>query len=406
MSAQENTEKVLKKMHIAISKSPEYEGDTNKIVVDKNQMIGLLKNLTSCIGDLMEEYEMTKASKDRAEREFRKKSEEIVIDANHKAEDIYAASVLYTDEALNSIQDIMQRAQDSVKRVYNQMDEKLAEQKRIVKSNQSELKSQLEGLVDTDKYLKLIEERNREIKKAKALRASGIKYKRKKYTPSYSKVQPEVKVNPKYFEKLGLPVEDAENIAQEDFGTVVDIPEYEPFSGEIESYDYNEINEEYLQEVANNFDVDSFIEEERNILPQETDIQVNLNSAYFQKKKEQQKKSVENKTVSTDRNSKNVEKSEKRDSSPSNNMKKRSKAIIAKDKENRNKKVYANQSREKQERLRRVTQPIEQLDFDEDDEILDQNNNVDEVFLKKLKEEEENAYRSLANEVQKLMKDN
>ena len=28
MSAQENTEKVLKKMHIAISKSPEYEGDT------------------------------------------------------------------------------------------------------------------------------------------------------------------------------------------------------------------------------------------------------------------------------------------------------------------------------------------------------------------------------------------
>ena len=187
---------------------------------------------------------------------------------------------------------------------------------------------------------------------------------------------------------------------------MVDIPEYEPFSGEIESYDYNEINEEYLQEVANNFDVDSFIEEERNILPQETDIQVNLNSAYFQKKKEQQKKSVENKTVGTDRNSKDVEKSEKRDSSPSNNMKKRSKAIIAKDKENRNKKVYANQSREKQERLRRVTQPIEQLDFDEDDEILDQNNNVDEVFLKKLKEEEENAYRSLANEVQKLMKDN
>ncbi|WP_051604926.1 hypothetical protein [Lachnobacterium bovis] len=399
MSAQENTEKVLKKLHIAISKSPEYEGDNNKIIVDKYQMIGLLKNLTKCMGELMEEYEMTKASKDKAEREFRKKSEEIVIDANHKAEDIYAASVLYTDEALNSIQDIMQRAQDSVKRVYTQMDEKLAEQKRIVKSNQSELKSQLEGLVDTDKYLKLIEERNREIKKAKALRASGLKYQRKKFTPSYNNIQPEVKINPKYFEKLGMTMDEADSVANEDFGDFGNVANFEPFTGELESYDTNELNEEYLQEIAKNFDVDSFIEEERSILPQETDIQVNLNSAYFKKKKENQE-------ISEKKNNDHT-KDQKSEHIPSKDIKKRSKAIIARDKENRNKKIYLNQSPEKQERLKRVSEPIERLDLDdEDEEILTQRDKMDEVFLKKLKEEEESAYRSLANEVQKLMKDN
>ena len=54
-----------------------------------------------------------------------------------------------------------------------------------------------------------------------------------------------------------------------------------------------------------------------------------------------------------------------------------------------------------------MSEPIERLDLDdEDEEILTQRDKMDEVFLKKLKEEEESAYRSLANEVQKLMKDN
>ena len=143
MSAQDNTEKVLKSLHVMIAKGQSYELDPSKVVVDRDKMLSLLKELNQCMYAMMEEYELTRQSKDKAEREFRKRGDEIVMDASRKAEDIYAASVIYTDEALSSIQEIMQKANDSVKAIYNEMDHKMEEQKHIVRTNQLELKSQI-----------------------------------------------------------------------------------------------------------------------------------------------------------------------------------------------------------------------------------------------------------------------
>ena len=92
-----------------IAKGQSYELDPSKVVVDRDKMLSLLKELNQCMYAMMEEYELTRQSKDKAEREFRKRGDEIVMDASRKAEDIYAASVIYTDEALSSIQEIMRR---------------------------------------------------------------------------------------------------------------------------------------------------------------------------------------------------------------------------------------------------------------------------------------------------------
>lgn len=204
MSTQDNIEKVLRSLHVLLSKSEPYQREPSKVIVDKQQMLELLSQLNKSVYDIMDEYELTKQSRDRAERDFRKKGDEIIWDASRKAEDIYAASVMYTDEALSRVQDIMKEAEASVQEIYEAMQKKLKEKEQMVKTNQLELKSQLQDLVDTEKYLKLIEDRNREIKREKEKGTS----KEEREPSIYANRQTEVRVNQEYFEKMGIAVEE------------------------------------------------------------------------------------------------------------------------------------------------------------------------------------------------------
>lgn len=200
MSAHDKTEKVLRDLHILLSKSEPYAKEPSKVIVDKQQMLDLLSDLNKSIYDIMDEYEMTQRSRDRAEREFRKKGDQIVWDASRKAEDIYAASVMYTDEALNRIQEIMRESDAKVKAIYKTVDEQLKEQEDVIKKNQSELKASLQDLLDTEKYLRLIEERNKEIEKEKFRKDPTLK----PDANLYANRQTEVKVNRAVLQKLGL----------------------------------------------------------------------------------------------------------------------------------------------------------------------------------------------------------
>ena len=206
MSTQDNIEKVLRGLHVILSKSEPYQKEPTKVIVDKQQMLDLLSQLNKCIYDIMDEYELTKQSRDRAEREFRKHGDEIIWDASRKAEDIYAASVMYTDEALNRIQQIIKQSNESVQEIYSSLNERMKEEEHRVKSNQLELKSQLQDLVDTEKYLKLIEERNRQIQKEKE-KKNTIEDKEQEQS-IYKGRQTEIKINQEYFEKMGISMEE------------------------------------------------------------------------------------------------------------------------------------------------------------------------------------------------------
>ncbi len=211
MSTRDNIEKVLRSLHVLLSKSEPYAKEPSKVVVDKQQMLDLLSQLNKSVYDIMDEYELTKQSRDRAEREFRKRGDEIVWDASRKAEDIYAASVMYTDEALIRVQEIMKQSQESVEEIYQNMEKNLKEQEELVKRNQLELKSQLQDLVDTEKYLKLIEDRNREIQKEKEKGKSV-----EEREPSiYANRQTEIKINQEYFDKMGIALEEDEKESED-----------------------------------------------------------------------------------------------------------------------------------------------------------------------------------------------
>lgn len=203
MSAHDKTEKILREMHILLSKSEVYDKETNRVIIDKRQMLELLKQLNASVYEIMDEYELTQQSRDKAERAARKQGEEIVWDASKKAEDVYAASVIYTDEALADVQDIMQEAMDSVKEIYLEMEEKLKQEKRRVRTNQSELKGHLQDLQDTEKYLKIIEDANRKAEKEKRKREAE----QEQEMSIYKSIKPDIKINEEYFEEHGIPIE-------------------------------------------------------------------------------------------------------------------------------------------------------------------------------------------------------
>lgn len=202
MGVQDKTERVLRNIHVLLSESEAYDKATNKIIVDKKKMLSLLKDLNTSIYEMMEAYDLTKQSRDTAEREMRKKGNEIVLDASRKAEDVYAASVLYTDEALCRVQNIIEEAGSAVMELYEELNQKLLQEKEVVRRDQSELKGHLHDLKDTDKYFKLIEERNKEI-------AAGKAKAEKEPEPSpYAAIKPEIRINTEYFEKAGIPLEE------------------------------------------------------------------------------------------------------------------------------------------------------------------------------------------------------
>ena len=128
MSAQDNTEKILRSLHILLSKSEPYPKEPSKVIVDKQQMLDLLAQLNKSVYDIMDEYELTKQSRDRAQREFQKQGDEIVWNASRKAEDIYAASVMYTDEALNRVQMIMKDTDNAIADIYADFNRRLKDE--------------------------------------------------------------------------------------------------------------------------------------------------------------------------------------------------------------------------------------------------------------------------------------
>lgn len=204
MSAQDNTEKILRSLHVLLSKSEPYAKEPTKVIVDKQLMLDLLAELNKSIYDIMDEYELTQQSRDRAQREFQKQGDEIIWNASRNAEDIYAASVMYTDEALNRVQNIIKETDDSIAKIYADLNTKLKAEEKLLKGNQLELKSTLQDLLDTEKYMKLIEDRNREIRKQKESKNADDEAN----TNIYANRQSEIRINPEYFEKLGISVDE------------------------------------------------------------------------------------------------------------------------------------------------------------------------------------------------------
>jgi hypothetical protein len=131
----------------------------------------------------------------------------------------------------------MKEANASIEEIYQNTRDKLSEEQRVVKSNQSELKSQLEDLIDTQKYLRLIEDENRrqQVEKEKGTTTTGEK-------SSYAAVQPEIRINKDYFIQNGIPLDEAESEAEKESDHEMSEEELAAISAELDNeyFDWKE----------------------------------------------------------------------------------------------------------------------------------------------------------------------
>ncbi len=268
MSSQDRLENVLRDIHVMISKSEAYDAD--HIIVSKQNIFGLIDRLNASIYEIMDEYELTQQSRDRALREKKKEGDKIIWDASRQAEDIYAASVMYTEEALNHLHGIVEDANDTISRLYKGFEVSMKQQQETIRENQLELKSQLQLLVDTEKYLKLIEERNREIERERAERKGRKPV--EKNTRAHTVIKPEIKINEAYFRKAGIPLE-------QDMEESVETEEMEPLADE-------GIIESTLKKSTEDIELSQDDAEEREHTKIEDNVKVNLDAEYFRWKKE------------------------------------------------------------------------------------------------------------------------
>ena len=81
MGAQDSIEKVLREIHVLFSKAEPYNGSKKNVVVDKNAMMDLLKELNSSMYEMMEEHELTVQSREKANRQHQKQGDDIIFDA-------------------------------------------------------------------------------------------------------------------------------------------------------------------------------------------------------------------------------------------------------------------------------------------------------------------------------------
>ena len=98
MGSQDKLERILRDIHVMISKSELYDKSGEKIIVEKKKMFEHLNHLNDCIYEMMDEYEVTKQSREKGDRRAKKKGDEIIFAASRNAEDIYAEAQLINEE--------------------------------------------------------------------------------------------------------------------------------------------------------------------------------------------------------------------------------------------------------------------------------------------------------------------
>lgn len=206
MSIQDKLEHILKDIHVFFSKGDVYMNSPENVIINKREMFELLEKLNLCVYEMMDQYEVTIQSRELAQRRSEKKGEAIIQAAMKRSEDVYAASFVYTDEALGHINSIVSEASASVQRVFENMNATFEREQERIKTNQLELREQLQDFKDTDKYLHLIEDLNKEREKEKASHIEKKKIQNEQKEHPVSK--PEIKINKAYFEQMGYDVDE------------------------------------------------------------------------------------------------------------------------------------------------------------------------------------------------------
>ena len=94
----EKLEQTMKKIHIYLANCKESAYSSEELIVSKTRIFSLLEELNYAVYEAMEAYEVTVAARDRGIAQAERQAADIKEEAMHRADEIHASSLLYTQE--------------------------------------------------------------------------------------------------------------------------------------------------------------------------------------------------------------------------------------------------------------------------------------------------------------------
>lgn len=149
-------ERIMREIHVMFAKAEKISSREDMIVVDKKKIFALLESLNHEVYDAMDRYEESKASRELAVQKYKEETDAMVERASESAEEIYAASILYSDSTLMELEQEVAHARESIQKTWENIDRQIADRLKDLEKNRKELKSQLESMEQGRMYLDLI----------------------------------------------------------------------------------------------------------------------------------------------------------------------------------------------------------------------------------------------------------
>lgn len=159
-----------------------------KVMVNKDEAIRLIRELENIVQGELKMYREVNDKKGKILTDAKKEAEEILYEAEQSASrirvtkrmssvpafkgsdldiedkqalrtagDIYAASLIYTDEMLTEVNDLIADSYDMIANQYDLMVKTLEEKARIIATNKAELMGNLKELSKEDRYAQILE---------------------------------------------------------------------------------------------------------------------------------------------------------------------------------------------------------------------------------------------------------
>ena len=183
------TEQIIEKLIDSVEAGQSVPFAAGKVAVNKDETIMMLKELESIVNGELKIYREFNDRKGKIINDAKKEAEEIIYEAEQTASrirvtkrmstigtafraesldpedkqalrtagDIYAASLIYTDEMLTEVNDVVAQAYDLVVNQYGRMINTLQEKAELIAKNKAELMTSLKELSKEDRYTQILE---------------------------------------------------------------------------------------------------------------------------------------------------------------------------------------------------------------------------------------------------------
>ncbi len=151
-------EELLKDIHVMFAKCQPYGNSPDLVVVSKSKLFELLEQLNEAIDEVLDQYEATTLSRERARIEQDRQAAQVVAKAKMESDDVHAAASLYTDTMLEDLKQILEATKAHIKQEMLDMLAEIDLQQETLDQNKESVKEGLTELHDSELYLKALDQ--------------------------------------------------------------------------------------------------------------------------------------------------------------------------------------------------------------------------------------------------------